>query len=501
MLNDSKKSFICFFPRKLDASPHFHLLFVMFWLFLSLGFSSLQASERIHNLPSVYFQDDARNSGVPKAVEGSAILAKSVTSMESLIKNTSNEVLNLLYYPKDSASDINQKTHIDAYLVAKSDDLVAETYHKDARNSVINIGARFLARQYSERKDYQWIAWSMKGIMSHEITHVFQFGPRNSSEEDRFGLVEGMADYVRIQLGLHNAKRNLGGNWNDGYTTTGYFIKWLVDTRDSNFARKLNATARDYTTWSWDRACHAIAGRGIQDLWGQYQRHLHERYLTGDWDGDGRDNLAIRRGNHIFMDTNFDGKHDVEQVYGRGDSEDQYLVGDWDHDGRDNIAVRRGNIIYMDTDFDSDHDKKLAFGNGNSEDEYFVIKNIVTGVDTIGYRRGNRLYIARESDVGVVADETSFGKGNLEDQYLFGDWQGMGWDTLAVRRGNRIIMDYDLDGYHDFTQVYGKGSDEYLVGDWDGDGKDNLAIRRGNQIYMDTDFDGKHDIVQAYGRK
>ena len=55
-----------------------------------------------------------------------------------------------------------------------------------------------------------------------------------------------------------------------------------------------------------------------------------DQYLVGDWDGDRRSNLAVRRGNKVLMDFNFDGSHDQEQAYGNGNSEDQYLVGDWD---------------------------------------------------------------------------------------------------------------------------------------------------------------------------
>jgi hypothetical protein len=40
--------------------------------------------------------------------------------------------------------------------------------------------------------------------------------------------------------------------------------------------------------------------------------------LVGDWDGDGRDNIAVRRGNCVLMDVNYDGTHDREQCYGNG---------------------------------------------------------------------------------------------------------------------------------------------------------------------------------------
>jgi hypothetical protein len=178
------------------------------------------------------------------------------------------------------------------------------------------------------------------------------------------------------------------------------------------------------------------------------------QYLVGDWDGDRRSNLAVRRENTVLMDSNFDGSHDREQAYGNGNSENQYLVGDWDGDGKDNLAVRRGNCVFMDFNFDGSHDREQCYGNGNSE-----------------------------------------------DQYLVGDWDGDGKDNLAVRRGNCVFMDFNFDGSHDREQCYGNGNseDQYLVGDWDGDGKDNLAVRRGNCVFMDFNFDGSHDREQCYG--
>ena len=85
-----------------------------------------------------------------------------------------------------------------------------------------------------------------------------------------------------------------------------------------------------------------------------------------------KDNIAVRRGNNIIMDYNFDGNADKNFYFGDGKSEDEYLVGDWNGDGKDNIAVRRGNKIIMDYDFDGNADKNFYFGDGQSEDDYLV---------------------------------------------------------------------------------------------------------------------------------
>ena len=201
-------------------------------------------------------------------------------------------------------------------------------------------------------------------------------------------------------------------------------------------------------------AALAVVTMGFSSMQTVLASSAEDQYLVGDWDGDGKDNIAVRRGNTIYMDTNFDGKQDKVQSFGNGNSEDQYLVGDWDGDGKDNIAVRRGATIYMDTNFDGAQDKVQSYGNGNSE-----------------------------------------------DQYLVGDWNGDRKDNIAVRRGATIYMDTNFDGAQDKAQSYGNGNseDQYLVGDWNGDKKDNIAVRRGATIHMDTNFDGAQDKVQSYG--
>ncbi|KAF0812343.1 Chitinase A [Andreprevotia sp. IGB-42] len=114
------------------------------------------------------------------------------------------------------------------------------------------------------------------GMIAHEGTHGYQYTPRNAGANNEGGaFVEGLADYVRIELGLHPAAvRRPGALYNAGYSETGFFIKWLTDTKDPNFARKLNASARDMQNWSWDAALRQILGQGLDVLWAEYQASI-----------------------------------------------------------------------------------------------------------------------------------------------------------------------------------------------------------------------------------
>jgi len=229
--------------------------------------------------------------------------------------------------------------------------------------------------------------------------------------------------------------------------------------------------------------------------------HVDE-YLVGDWVGTGCDSIAARTGNEILFDLDFDDDSDAVQLYGGGQSDDQYLVGDWNNDGCDDIAVRRGNELLMDTDFDGQHDLVATFGPGIDADEYFIGDLDGSGTEAIVFRDLHLLHWDLSPWDGAEDGLLGFGGGENEDQYLIGKWSLdlSTQQTFAVRRGNEVLMNYDLDGQHDFVQVFGIGDeDEYLVGDWDGDGRDNLATRRGGTFEMDTNFDSEPEIIMTFG--
>jgi hypothetical protein len=251
-----------------------------------------------------------------------------------------------------------------------------------------------------------------------------------------------------------------------------------------------------------------------------FSQQERDIYYVGDWDGDGIDNIAIRRNATFHFDINGDGKADRTQTYGNGDNRlstfvDHYLIGDWDGDKRDNLAVRRGSQILMDHNFDGAADKVFSFGNGDVTingitDVYLVGDWNGDGTDNIAVRRGSEILMDYNFD-GTADKVFSFGNGDLTingivDGYLVGDWDGDGIDNIAVRRGAEILMDYNFDETADKFFSFGNGDveingivDVYMVGDWNGDGSDNIAVLRENTLYMDTNFDGAHDLTQSFG--
>ncbi|PYG01179.1 alkaline phosphatase, partial [Georgenia satyanarayanai] len=62
--------------------------------------------------------------------------------------------------------------------------------------------------------------------------------------------------------------------------------------------------------------------------------------LTGDWDGNGTDTLAVQRGRTYYVNNSLRGG-DADTVLTFGRLGDEVHVGDWNGDGTDTLGVRR----------------------------------------------------------------------------------------------------------------------------------------------------------------
>ncbi|MCM3661188.1 glycosyl hydrolase family 18 protein [Georgenia satyanarayanai] len=213
---------------------------------------------------------------------------------------------------------------------------------------------------------------------------------------------------------------------------------------------------------------------GAADHTFMYGRFTDE-VLIGDWDGDGRDSITVRRGNRFFVNNDpRGGPAGTEFVYGRPG--DVVLVGDWNGDGRDTLAVRRGATYHVKNSLSGGKaDHVIVYGRAG--DDIMVGDWNGDGRDTFAVRRG-ATYHVKNSLAGGRAD-TVFAYGRADDATLAGDWDGDGKDTFAVRRGNVYHVSNTLRaGRADVVTAYGRAGDEVYVGDWNGDGRDTLGLRR-----------------------
>ena len=219
--------------------------------------------------PTVVFQDQTQG------LEGATIFHAAIPNVEQMMKDTCLEICKKIYNNNSEAR--NNFTKLNLILVNDPNGVA----WKSGSGSEITIGisAQYIGNFYHQNgNSNDMVLKEVSGVLAHEGTHGYQYSPNNCGSytqgTDFFGFIEGTADYVRTVTKGFTPTRyaSKGGNWNDGYNTTGFFITWIVNNKKPTFAIELNRTAANYSTWSWDAACKQITGEGVQSLWDQYQK-------------------------------------------------------------------------------------------------------------------------------------------------------------------------------------------------------------------------------------
>lgn len=200
--------------------------------------------------------------------------------------------------------------------------------------------------------------------------------------------------------------------------------------------------------------------------------------FVGDWDGDGKDTVALRQGNQFAFSNTNPASGTPKFTFEFGYPDDTVLVGDWNGDGRDTFAIRRGNTFLVKNMLSgSAHDYSFSFGRVN--DEIFVGDWDGNGTDTLAVRRGNEIHMSNKNVSGHTDKVISFGRVG-DDLYVGSfDHTKPGRDSFAVRRGNTYFVNKAIkSGNADIQLNYGRVDDVTLLGDWNGDGEDSLGVLR-----------------------
>ena len=239
----------------------------------------------------------------------------------------------------------------------------------------------------------------------------------------------------------------------------------------AGLALLLPATAEATTSGSWYYQQASTKG-GV----GSYAHFglSGDVVLVGDWDGDGKDSYAVRRGSTYYVSNSPRGGA-TSYSFRYGSASDVVLVGDWNGDGKDTLGVRRGNTFYL-SDSTRGGVANRVFKYGNGSDVVLVGDWNGDGRDTLGVRRGYTYYFSNVFG-GVAQQVAHFGSSN--DVVISGDWNGDRKDTLAVRRANTYYLTNRVGGgATDVVEKFGTSADSAYVGDWNRDRVDTLAVRR-----------------------
>ncbi|WP_448073183.1 CAP domain-containing protein [Georgenia yuyongxinii] len=202
-------------------------------------------------------------------------------------------------------------------------------------------------------------------------------------------------------------------------------------------------------------------------------------------------------GNQFFLSDSFSAKANVEFSY--GSASDQVYVGDWDGNGSDTLALRRGATFYVkNSNAGGNADQVVTYGRPG--DVVLVGDWDGNGTDTFAVRRGAEYHVKNSLSGGAADARAVYGRAG--DAILVGDWDGDGEDTFAVRRGSQYHVKNSIGaGQADQVAVYGRADDDVYVGDFDGDGDDSFTVRRGAQYFVANAIrPGSADRIVVYGR-
>lgn len=171
---------------------------------------------------------------------------------EEILKSASEFIWRTFRQPTDA----DRKSVQQLILIVKP--MIGLAY---ATNNEIHFNADYIASYNGDLKVM------FTGVLYHEVAHVWQwFGNANASD----GLIEGIADYVRLEAGYlapHWAQPGGGDRWNQGYDVTARFLEYCNSLKDG-FVAELNARMRNSYSVTFFKE---LLGKTVDQLWSDYK--------------------------------------------------------------------------------------------------------------------------------------------------------------------------------------------------------------------------------------
>ncbi|KVH93329.1 uncharacterized protein LOC112516717 [Cynara cardunculus var. scolymus] len=138
------------------------------------------------------------------------------------------------------------------------DDMDGVAYCED---NEIHVSTNYIAGYQDDLKK------EFSGVVYHEMTHVWQWNGNDSAPQ---GLIEGIADFVRLKAGYipsHWVQPGQGDQWDQGYDVTARFLDHCEGLRNG-FVAQLNKKMQ--YGYSVDYFVDLV-GKTVDLLWSEYK--------------------------------------------------------------------------------------------------------------------------------------------------------------------------------------------------------------------------------------
>ncbi|KAL8810097.1 MAG: hypothetical protein Q9200_002854 [Gallowayella weberi] len=181
-------------------------------------------------------------------------------------------VLSTLYKPSQSNSHIPPTRSVTLILRAMEGVAVTIGSELDHDHKEIHFSLDYVAKIPSEPRIRR--RHEIQGVLVHEMVHCWQWNGLGTAPG---GLIEGMADFVRLRAGLSppHWKKEKKEHWDGGYQHTGYFLDWIEKIYGEGSVRRINEALMnkrydEETFWT------GLFGKQVKELWDEYCKTFPE---------------------------------------------------------------------------------------------------------------------------------------------------------------------------------------------------------------------------------
>lgn len=231
----------------------------------------------------VLFSCDREGQDLPQSWEESAsplivyqntdssdgpLFEQAVGEAENFLLDLSLEVVRQIY---DNYSQVPKIGKIN-FNVGRFDDLAVAGKSGRGEELTLRLNSAYLRKYYDDHgQELDILRAEMESIFAHELTHIYSPYVDNYSEIS--AIVEGLANMVSIKLAYraeHWAQP--GGNWQDGYDSTAFFLLYLEKKYSIDLLKLLTQEMVNFS--SLDDAAAFLKEKlasSLADLWEDYQ--------------------------------------------------------------------------------------------------------------------------------------------------------------------------------------------------------------------------------------